>query len=70
MSSSAPSLARAHSLNELWLDMALLNRFLNEILAAGGPTREHITAYANKTRGAELETEVLESYKKASLTRM
>jgi hypothetical protein len=44
-----------------------LNRFLREILAAGGPTRERITAYANKTRGAEVESEVLESYKKAKL---
>ena len=66
--------------NELWLDIfyfvidemdspAVLNRFLKEILAAGGPARERITAYANKTRGTEVENEVVDAYKEAKLAK-
>src|ERR1019366_8021728 len=58
--------------DELWLDMfyfvideidssPLLNRFLREILAAGGPSRMRITAYAIGTKRAELGSEVLAS---------
>jgi hypothetical protein len=64
--------------DELWLDMfyfmideidssALLNRFLKEILAAYGPTRERITAYAIGTKGAQVATEVRAAYEKAKL---
>lgn len=64
--------------DELWLDMfyfvideinssPVLNRFLQEILAAGGPSRMRITAYAIGTRRAELGSEVLASYEKAKL---
>jgi len=58
---------------ELWLDTfyfvideidssAILNRFLKEILAVSGSSREQITAYANKTRQSEVDGEVLELY--------
>jgi hypothetical protein len=64
--------------DELWLDMfyfvideidssPVLNRFLQEILAAGGPSRMRITAYAIGTTRAELGSEVLASYGRAKL---
>jgi ligand-binding sensor domain-containing protein len=64
--------------DELWLDVfyfaideidsnQLLNRFLREILAAGGSARERITAYASKIKEAEVENEVLEFYRKSKL---
>jgi hypothetical protein len=64
--------------DELWLDMfyfvideidsaPILNRFLMEILAAGGPARMRITAYAIGTKRAELGSEVLASYERAKL---
>jgi hypothetical protein len=64
--------------DELWLDMfyfvideidssAILNRFLMEILAAGGPARMRITAYAIGTRRAAVGSKVLASYEKAKL---
>jgi len=64
--------------DERWLDMfyfvvdeidsaPVLNRFLRELLAAGGPCRMRITAYAIGTRRAELGREVLLAYEKAKL---
>jgi len=64
--------------DELWLDMfyfvidetvssALLNRFLKEILAAGGLARERIAAYAIGTKGAQVATDVRVAYEKAKL---
>jgi len=63
---------------ELWLDMfyfvidesdsaPALNRFLQEILAAGGPARIRLTAYAIGTRRAEVGSKVLLAYEKAKL---
>jgi len=61
--------------DELWLDVFLfeidslpvLNRFLREILAAGGSSRMRITAYAIGTRRVELRSKVLAFYEKAKL---
>jgi len=64
--------------DELWLDVfyfvideidsTRLNRFLAEILAAGGPVRGRIAAYAIGTKSSDqLDSEVRSAYTKAKL---
>jgi hypothetical protein len=75
---SAPVNYISLSGDELWLDMfyfvidetdsaPVLNRFLQEILAAGGPARMRITAYAIGTRRSEVGSTVLMAYEKVKL---
>jgi len=62
----------------LWLDVfyfvideidspSVLNRFLQEISAAGGSSRMRLVAYAIGTKRADVERDVLTAYERAKL---